>query len=120
MPSLIAPNFDHLKPDPELGDDLEFRQSAVAPAEGRLSGCDGASQGGDPCAARSVRRRRYLRQRAHLPRAGCPDTETIVAVMRADERPCTAKFRKPLPEVTADDLIAAFARLGWDVSRAGT
>jgi hypothetical protein len=50
--------------------------------------------------------------------AGCPDVETIVAVMRAGERPCTAKFRKPLPAVTADDLAAAFARLGWEISRA--
>jgi hypothetical protein len=48
---------------------------------------------------------------------GCPDTETIVAVMCASERPCTAKFRKPLPEVTADNLADEFARLGWEVSR---
>jgi hypothetical protein len=49
--------------------------------------------------------------------AGCPDVETIVAVMRAGEKPRTAKFRKPLPEVTADNLAAAFTRLGWKVSR---
>jgi hypothetical protein len=44
---------------------------------------------------------------------GCPDIETIVAVMRPGERPCTARFRKPMPEVTADHLADEFARLGW-------
>jgi hypothetical protein len=38
--------------------------------------------------------------------------------MRAGEQPRTAKFRKPLPEVTADNLAAAFAQLGWKDSRA--
>jgi hypothetical protein len=49
---------------------------------------------------------------------GCPDLETVVAVMRAGERPCTAKIRKALPEVTADHLAAEFARLGWRIARA--
>jgi hypothetical protein len=48
---------------------------------------------------------------------GCPDIETIVAVMRTGEGPRTAKFRKPLPDITADDLAAEFARLGWESSR---
>lgn len=48
--------------------------------------------------------------------AGCPDIETVVAIMRAGERPRTAKFRKPLPALTTDNLAAEFARLGWDVS----
>jgi hypothetical protein len=38
--------------------------------------------------------------------------------MRAGEKPCTAKIRKPLPEVTADHLAAEFARLGWRIARA--
>jgi hypothetical protein len=50
---------------------------------------------------------------------GCPDVETVVAVMRAGEKPCTAKFRKPLPAVTTDNLAAEFARLGWHVARRG-
>jgi hypothetical protein len=49
--------------------------------------------------------------------SGCPDVETVVAVLRAGEKPCTAKFRKPLRDVTADNLSAEFARLGWKVSR---
>jgi hypothetical protein len=48
---------------------------------------------------------------------GCPDIETIVAVMRTGEGPRTAKFRKPLPDITADNLAAEFARLGWESSR---
>jgi hypothetical protein len=48
--------------------------------------------------------------------AGCPDVETVVAVLRAGEKPCTAKFRKPLRDVTEDNLSAEFARLGWQVS----
>jgi hypothetical protein len=49
--------------------------------------------------------------------AGCPDVETVVAVLRAGEKPCTAKFRKPLRDVTEHNLSAEFARLGWQVSR---
>ena len=49
--------------------------------------------------------------------SGCPDVETVVAVLRAGEKPCTAKFRKPLRDVAADNLSAEFARLGWKVSR---
>jgi hypothetical protein len=49
--------------------------------------------------------------------SGCPDIETIVAVMRTGEKPRTAKIRKPMPEVTADHLAAEFARLGWQLAR---
>jgi hypothetical protein len=50
-------------------------------------------------------------------KSGCPDIETVVAVMRTGEKPCTAKIRKPMPDVTADHLAAEFARLGWQVAR---
>jgi hypothetical protein len=48
---------------------------------------------------------------------GCPDIETIVTVMQVGERPCSAKIRMPMPEVTTDHLAAAFARLGWEILR---
>jgi hypothetical protein len=39
---------------------------------------------------------------------GCPDIETVVAVLKADEKPRTARIHKPIPAVTAEDLAASF------------
>jgi hypothetical protein len=50
---------------------------------------------------------------------GCPDIETIVAVMRTGERPCIARVHKPILQVTAEDFAAEFTRLGWRVPRSG-
>ena len=49
--------------------------------------------------------------------SGCPDVETVVALLRAGEKPRAAKFRKPLRDVTADNLSAEFTRLGWAAAR---
>ena len=40
--------------------------------------------------------------------AGCPDIETVVAILVAGTAPCIAKVHKPIPEVTVGDLAAAF------------
>lgn len=39
---------------------------------------------------------------------GCPDIETVVAVLKAGEKPWTARIHKPIPEVTGQDLAAGF------------
>jgi hypothetical protein len=38
----------------------------------------------------------------------CPGIETVVAVLREGQRPRTARIRKPIIEVTSDDLAIAF------------
>lgn len=43
---------------------------------------------------------------------GCPDVETVVAVLAAGEPPRLARIHKPLLEATADDVAAAFAKAG--------
>ncbi|WP_210343165.1 nitrate reductase [Bradyrhizobium diversitatis] len=39
---------------------------------------------------------------------GCPDVETIVAILRDGEKPTIARVHKSIPEVTLDELKAAF------------
>lgn len=39
---------------------------------------------------------------------GCPDTETVVAVLISGEKPRLARVHKPIPEVTLQDLVKAF------------
>jgi hypothetical protein len=39
---------------------------------------------------------------------GCPDVETVVAILREGEKPSIARVNKSIPEVTPDDLKAAF------------
>jgi hypothetical protein len=38
----------------------------------------------------------------------CPGMETVVAVLRAGQRPRTARIRKPIIDVTRDDMASAF------------
>ncbi|WFU42169.1 nitrate reductase [Bradyrhizobium sp. CB82] len=38
---------------------------------------------------------------------GCPDVETIVAILRDGEKPTIARIHKSIPEVTLDELKAA-------------
>jgi hypothetical protein len=46
------------------------------------------------------------------PDPGCPDIETVVAILIAGERPRTARFQKRIPEVDPSDLAAAFGIAG--------
>ncbi|WP_157449977.1 nitrate reductase [Bradyrhizobium sp. ARR65] len=39
---------------------------------------------------------------------GCPDVETVVAILREGEKPSIAKVHRSIPEVTPDELKAAF------------
>ena len=39
---------------------------------------------------------------------GCPDIETVVAILIAGQRPRTARFHKRIPEVDPSELAAAF------------
>ncbi|WP_156433948.1 nitrate reductase [Bradyrhizobium retamae] len=44
---------------------------------------------------------------------GCPDVETVVAILRDGEKPMIARIHKSIPDVTLDELKAAFdLRLG--------
>jgi hypothetical protein len=43
---------------------------------------------------------------------GCPDTETVVAILVAGTAPRIAKVHKPIPGVTVADLAAAFGVSG--------
>lgn len=43
---------------------------------------------------------------------GCPDTETVVAILRAGEAPQVYRFHKPIVEVEDSDLLEAFASSG--------
>lgn len=38
---------------------------------------------------------------------GCPDVETIIAILREGESPRIARVHRPIPDVTLDDLKAA-------------
>ena len=40
---------------------------------------------------------------------GCPDIETVVAILAAGQEPQTFRFHKPIPDVNAADLAEAFA-----------
>ena len=42
---------------------------------------------------------------------GCPDIETVVAVMIVGQPPRTARIHKPIPDVTNEDLAKAFGLL---------
>ena len=46
----------------------------------------------------------------------CPGIETVVAVLREGQRPRTARIRKPIIEVTRDDLGVAFGTPGSGIS----
>jgi hypothetical protein len=39
---------------------------------------------------------------------GCPDVETLVAILRDGEKPIIARIHKSIPDVTLDELKAAF------------
>ena len=39
---------------------------------------------------------------------GCPDVETVVAVLKEREKPMLARIHKSIPDVTGDELKAAF------------
>lgn len=39
---------------------------------------------------------------------GCPDVETVVAILRGGEKPIVARIHKSIPDVTVDELKAAF------------
>jgi len=39
---------------------------------------------------------------------GCPDVETVVAILSEREKPCVARFHKSIPDVTAEELKTAF------------
>ncbi|QPF90636.1 hypothetical protein [Bradyrhizobium commune] len=39
---------------------------------------------------------------------GCPDVETVVAILREGEKPTIARVHKPIPDVTSQELKAAF------------
>lgn len=44
---------------------------------------------------------------------GCPDVETVVAILRDGEKPIIARIHKSIPDVTLAELKAAFdLRLG--------
>ncbi|WP_156908600.1 nitrate reductase [Bradyrhizobium murdochi] len=38
---------------------------------------------------------------------GCPDVETVVAILRDGEKPIIARIHKSIPEVTVDELKEA-------------
>ncbi|MEH2533492.1 hypothetical protein V1277_000124 [Bradyrhizobium sp. AZCC 1588] len=38
---------------------------------------------------------------------GCPDVETVVAILREGERPIIARIHKSIPDVTLDELKEA-------------
>jgi hypothetical protein len=39
---------------------------------------------------------------------GCPDVETVVAILREGEKPSIARVHKSIPDVTGDELKTAF------------
>jgi hypothetical protein len=39
---------------------------------------------------------------------GCPDVETVVAILREAEKPTIARIHKTIPDVTPDELKTAF------------
>ncbi|MCA6119332.1 nitrate reductase [Bradyrhizobium sp. WSM 1738] len=39
---------------------------------------------------------------------GCPDVETLVAILRDGEKPIIARIHKSIPDVTLDELKEAF------------
>lgn len=39
---------------------------------------------------------------------GCPDVETVVAVLREAQEPLVARIHSPIPEVTLEQLKLAF------------
>lgn len=39
---------------------------------------------------------------------GCPDVETVVAILRQGEKPTIARVHKSIPDVTLQELQAAF------------
>jgi hypothetical protein len=39
---------------------------------------------------------------------GCPDVETVVAILRNGEKPVIARIHKSILDVTPDELMAAF------------
>lgn len=39
---------------------------------------------------------------------GCPDVETVVAILRQGEKPVIARIHKSILDVTPDELMAAF------------
>lgn len=39
---------------------------------------------------------------------GCPDVETVIAILSQRDKPCIARFHKSIPDVTADELKTAF------------
>lgn len=40
--------------------------------------------------------------------AGCPDVETVVAILTEGEKPTIARVHKPIPDVSLQELEAAF------------
>lgn len=39
---------------------------------------------------------------------GCPDAETVVAILREGEKPIIARVHKPIPDIAPHELMAAF------------
>ena len=39
---------------------------------------------------------------------GCPDVETVVAILREGQKPILARIHKSIPDITSDELKAAF------------
>lgn len=42
---------------------------------------------------------------------GCPDIETVVAILSAGRKPLTVRFHKSIPDITDGDLNAALGTL---------
>jgi hypothetical protein len=43
--------------------------------------------------------------------SGCPDIETVVAILWAGRKPLTVRFHQPIPEISDGDLQTALSRL---------
>ena len=51
---------------------------------------------------------------------GCPDIETVIAILSAGRKPLTVRFHTPIPDITDADLNAALGTLARErLARAG-
>lgn len=48
---------------------------------------------------------------------GCPDIETVIGIMRPDEKIKTSRIHKAIAEVTREDVSGAFRATGIDGSQ---
>ena len=44
---------------------------------------------------------------------GCPDVETVVAILAAGSKPRIARFHKPIPEIEQDELDEGLSGLAY-------